>query len=56
MSFSGHTNWVRSAKFSPDGKLAVSCSDDKTLRVWDVVNNKCIKTFHELKGNISNIE
>ena len=50
MSFTGHTNWVRCARFSPDGKLIVSCSDDKTLKIWDTTSNRCIKTFNELNG------
>ncbi len=28
-SFAEHTNWVRCARWSPDGKLIASCSDDK---------------------------
>ena len=28
-SFLEHTNWVRCARWSPDGKLIASCSDDK---------------------------
>lgn len=50
MSFNGHTNWVRCAKFSPDGRLLVSCSDDKTIKVWDIISGQCIKTFNEIKG------
>ena len=48
MSFTGHTNWVRSAKFSPDGKLIATCSDDKSVRIWDTASNKCIKVFTEI--------
>lgn len=33
--FRGHTNWVRSITFSPDGKWVVSGSADKTIRIWD---------------------
>lgn len=34
--FKGHTDWVRSVAFSPDGNHIVSGSDDQTIRVWDV--------------------
>jgi len=30
----GHTGYVNSAKFSPDGKYIVSAADDQTARVW----------------------
>jgi WD40 repeat protein len=34
--FTGHTNWVRSVAFSPDGQHIVSGSEDQTVRVWNI--------------------
>ena len=43
---SGHTDWVRSLAFSPDGILLVSGSDDKTLKLWDVQTGGAVRAFH----------
>ena len=32
-----HHHYVRSVAFSPDGTKIVSGSDDKTIKVWDMV-------------------
>jgi platelet-activating factor acetylhydrolase IB subunit alpha len=41
----GHDNWVRGVIFHPGGKFIVSASDDKSLRVWDTRNKRCMKTL-----------
>lgn len=41
----GHDNWVRGVMFHPKGKYLISCSDDKTLRIWDYKNKRCAKTL-----------
>ena len=33
-----HSDCVRSVAFSPDGTKIVSGSDDKTIKVWDIIN------------------
>ena len=43
-------NWVRCARFSPDARLIVSGSDDKTVKVWDKNNKECVHTFFEASG------
>lgn len=37
-------NWVRSLIFHPSGKFLISCSDDKTIRTWDLATGRCLKT------------
>uniref|UniRef100_A0A034VQ58 POC1 centriolar protein-like protein n=1 Tax=Bactrocera dorsalis TaxID=27457 RepID=A0A034VQ58_BACDO len=49
-SFTGHNNWVRAAKFSPNGQLIASCGDDKSLRIFDVTSGECVRTFTEERG------
>ena len=44
--FSGHTDWVRSVTFSPDGTLLVSGSHDDTVKLWDVQTGGIIKAFY----------
>jgi WD40 repeat protein len=41
----GHTGYVNSAVFSPDGKTIVTASGDKTVRIWDVATGKELKKF-----------
>jgi WD40 repeat protein len=42
LTFLGHTGWVSSVTFSPDGKRIASGSQDRTVKVWDA------QTGHEL--------
>jgi WD40 repeat protein/tRNA A-37 threonylcarbamoyl transferase component Bud32 len=38
--FAGHTASVRAVAFTPDGRHAVSGSDDTTVRIWDVATGR----------------
>jgi centriolar protein POC1 len=43
----GHSNWVRSAVFSPDSSLALSGGDDKSVKMWDVATHQCLHNFYD---------
>jgi len=45
--FSGHTDNIKSLAFSPDGKIIVSGSADKSIKLWDVATGKEIRTMGE---------
>jgi hypothetical protein len=49
-TFGGHTEWVFSVAFSPDGRTALSGSGDKTLKLWDVATGNEIITFKGRTG------
>jgi WD40 repeat protein len=39
----GHTDYVQSVAFSSDSTRVVSCSDDKSVRVWDALTGMELK-------------
>ena len=47
----GHSGWLYSVSFSPDGKTIASASGDKTIKLWSL-DGKLIKT---LKGHSSEV-
>jgi len=44
-TLAGHTGPVECVAFSPDGRTALSGSDDKTLTLWDLAAGKVLRTF-----------
>jgi platelet-activating factor acetylhydrolase IB subunit alpha len=45
-TLSGHDNWVRGLCWAPNGSSLLSCSDDKTIKVWDLkAGGRCSKTI-----------
>lgn len=50
----GHTGAVNSIIQLQDGNI-VSCSDDKSLKIWDIKEQKCIQTLVRHNSEISNV-
>ncbi|MDB9475636.1 WD40 repeat domain-containing protein, partial [Dolichospermum circinale] len=44
-TLSGHSNFVYSVSFSPDGKTLASGGDDKTIKLWNLDTGKEIRTL-----------
>jgi len=49
LTLKGHSGFVWSAAFSPDGRRVVTASDDETARVWDAETGKELLTL--IKGH-----
>ncbi len=41
----GHTNWVWSVAFSPNGQLLASSSGDQTIRLWQPQSGHCVRVL-----------
>jgi len=66
-SLRGHDHWVYSVAFMPDGKGLVSCSDDKTLKYWEISTalsdtyeigrqfSKCVHDFTGHRGDVMSV-
>jgi len=51
----GHSDWVNAITLSPDGRLAVTASKDRTLRVWDLETGACLHILNGHKDEVHDV-
>ena len=54
-TFKGHSEAVTSVVLSADGRYALSGSEDKTLKLWEVFSGHCLRTFEEHKNAVRSV-
>jgi len=43
--FKSHENWVQDVVIHPSGNYVISCADDKSIRVFDIKAQRCLRTI-----------
>ena len=54
-SLVGHSDWVASVAFSPDGSTLASGSADKTVKLWDVHTGELLQTLEGHKELLTSV-
>ena len=44
-TLTGHSDWVQSVAFSPDGTRVVSGSQDRLVKIWDTKTGDEVSSF-----------
>jgi WD40 repeat protein/serine/threonine protein kinase len=55
ISLAGHTSYVNSVVFSPNGRYILSGSDDQTLRLWDMRLGMVSRCFKGHSGKVLSV-
>src|ERR1019366_5339496 len=54
-SLEGHAGSVTGVALSGDGRIAVSASDDQTLKVWEVASGRELRTLTGHSSRVSGV-
>jgi serine/threonine protein kinase/DNA-directed RNA polymerase subunit RPC12/RpoP len=54
-TFDGNTGFVYSVSFSPDGRQALSGSEDCTVRLWEVATGECLRTLQGHTDGVTSV-
>jgi WD40 repeat protein len=55
VTLTGHRDWIGWTCFTPDDKLVISASSDRTFRVWDPETGECVRTWNVDSGACSGL-
>ena len=53
--FKKHTKWVWDCDFTVDSQYILSCSSDRTIKLWEIKTGKMIANIEDEHGGINNI-
>ena len=51
----GHSHYVWSVAYSPDGTKIVSGSYDNTIKIWDANTGACLQTLTGHSGGVESV-
>jgi WD40 repeat protein len=51
LDIKGHTGWINRLELSADGKLILSASRDRTIKIWELATGKEVQTFKDNPTN-----
>src|SRR5262249_27204484 len=54
-SIENHADWVFGVSFTPDNKHLVTCSRDKTAKVWDLTTKEPVLTFPDHQNSVNGV-